>query len=140
QRYGDEQGVPEDGVEAAASEVAGSSLADFFARTVHAPVELDFGALAHVGLEVRRRPRESSGDKGGTPAKEKSATPKAWLGAVTKSQNDRCLVGYAPAGSPAHVHGLYADDELVALDGWRIEPDKLNSRVEEYVPGSRVKI
>ena len=140
QRYGDEKGVPEDGVEAAATEVAGSSLADFFARTVHAPVELDFGALAHVGLEVRRRPRESSGDKGGTPAKEKSATPKAWLGAVTRSQNDRCLVSYAPAGSPAHAHGLYADDELVALDGWRVEPDKITTRVEEYVPGSRVKI
>lgn len=139
QRYGDEKGVPEDGIEALASELAGSSMAEFFAKTVHAPGELDLSVLAHVGLEVRRRAKESASDKGGTPGKEKDAGAKAYLGAVTKTQNERCLVSYALADSPAFRDGLHADDELLALDGWKIEPDKLTARVEEYPPGAKVR-
>jgi len=139
-RYGNEQGVPEDGIEAAASEIAGSSMAAFFAQSVHAPGELDLGPLAHVGLEVRRRVRESTSDKGGVPGKDKDAQPKGWLGAVTRSHDGRCIVAYALAGSPAYRDGLFADDEVVAVDGYRIEGDKLTARIEEYAPSAKVQL
>jgi predicted metalloprotease with PDZ domain len=139
-RYGDEKGVPEDGIEAAASEIAGSSMAEFFAKSVHAPGELDFAPLGHVGLLLRRRVRDGAGDKGGTPGKEADAGPKAYLGALTKNQNDRCLVSSALAGSPAQRDGLHADDEIVAVDGYRIEPEKLTGRIEEYAVGQKVSL
>jgi predicted metalloprotease with PDZ domain len=143
-RYGDGRGVPEDGVEAVVNEVAGRSMADFFAKAVHAPGELDYEVLRHVGLEVRGRTRENANDKGGTPPpKEKESTPaaaKGHLGAVTKTQNDRLLVNYPLANSPAMMAGLCAGDELVALDGFRIEPDKFQARLEEYEPGAKVKL
>ena len=66
-RYGDGSGVPEDGVEAAASEVAGSDLRPFFDRALRSTDELDYSVLEHVGLRLRVRVRESCGDKGGTP-------------------------------------------------------------------------
>ena len=141
QRYGDEKGVPEEGIEQAASEVAGASLSSFFARSVHAPGELDFGPLSHVGLELRRRPRESGSDKGGTPGKDKeSGPPKGYLGAVTKAQGERTFIAHVLEGSPAQEAGLYADDELLAVDGFRVEGDKLTARIEELLPGAPVTL
>ncbi|OJH36264.1 hypothetical protein BON30_34480 [Cystobacter ferrugineus] len=34
-------------------------------------------------------------------------------------------------GSPAQEAGLYVDDELVALDGWRVDAAGLLSRTED---------
>jgi predicted metalloprotease with PDZ domain len=141
-RYGDEKGVPEEGIEAAASEVAGVSLSGFFAKSVHAPGELDFTPLSHVGLELRRRTKESGSDKGGTPGgkdKEPSAA-RGYLGAVTKAQGERTFIAHVLEGSPAQEAGLHADDELLALEGFRVEGDKLSARVEELAPGSRVSL
>lgn len=140
-RYGDEKGVPEEGVEAAASEVAGESLAGFFAKSVHAPGELDFAPLAHVGLELRRRVKESSSDKGGTPGKDKEpGAPRGYLGATTRAQGERTFVTQVLEGSPAQEGGLHAEDELLALEGYRVEHDKLVARIEEHPPGTPVTL
>src|SRR5262249_30431957 len=71
-RYGDGSGVPEDGVEQAASEVAGGSLGPFFDVYIRGTDELDLSLFQHVGLEARFRVRESSNDKGGSPPRTKS--------------------------------------------------------------------
>ena len=140
QRFGDGRGVPERGVEDVASEVAGVSLADFFARGVHAPGELELSALGHVGLEARTRPREGAGDKGGTPARELDPRPAGYLGAVTRARGDRCVVAYALAGSPAYRDGLLADDEVLALDGYKVDAESLAARVEAHAPGQAVAL
>src|SRR5271169_2066298 len=52
ERFGDGRGVPENGVEAAAEEVAGQSLQPFFDRVLRSTAELDLSVLGHVGLEA----------------------------------------------------------------------------------------
>ena len=139
QRYGDERGVPEDGVEKLASEIAGRDLRAFFDRAIRGTDELDYGAFEHVGLEARFRVRESPGDKGGGPARVKAseAKPKGWLGITTRGSS---TVSTVLDGSPAFEAGLYPEDEIVALDGLRADASGLLGRCEEKKPGEKVKL
>jgi len=131
--------VPEDGVEAAASEVAGQDLSAFFGRAVRTTEELDYSVFSHVGLEVRFRPRESPSDKGGTPPPRVKGEPKpkGWLGVTTKGSG---TIATVLEGSPAQEAGLYVEDDLVALDGWRVDAAGLLSRTEDKSPGDTVRL
>jgi predicted metalloprotease with PDZ domain len=138
-RYGDEKGVPEDGVEAAAIEVAGEELQAFFDRALRSTEELDCSVFADVGLEAKLRVRESANDKGGTPPRIKPAEvkPRGYLGVLTKGSG---TIGTVLDGSPAMDAGLYADDEVVALDGYKVDAAGLISRCEDRRPGDTVKV
>lgn len=136
-RFGNESGVPEDGVEAAASEVAGVSLKDFFDRALRGTGELDLEVLSHVGVEVKFRPRESPNDKGGTPPRTRSDKVEGWLGIVPRSGPG---IASVLEGSPAMAAGLYADDEVIALDGLKCDASQLVNRVEDRKPGETVKV
>jgi predicted metalloprotease with PDZ domain len=139
QRFGDESGVPEDGVEAVASEVAGQSLSGFFDLAIRGTGELDYSVLSHVGLEAKVRLRESSTDKGGTPPRSKieKAVPPGWLGIVPRGGTG---IASVLDGSPAMEAGLYADDEVVALDGLKCDAPSLVSRVEERRVGDVARV
>lgn len=140
QRHGDGSGVPEDGVEAAASEVAGIDLTPFFDRALRTTEELDYSVFSHVGLEPSFRPRESAGDKGGTPppkGKAGEGRAKGWLGLTTKGSS---TVATVLEGSPAQEAGLYVEDDVVALDGWKVDGAGLLSRCEDKRPGETVRV
>jgi predicted metalloprotease with PDZ domain len=139
QRYGDGRGVPEDGVEAAAAEIAGQSLTSFFDRALRSTEELDLSVLGHVGLEARARVRESANDRGGTPPRVKSneSRERGWLGVLPRSG---ATLASVLSGSPAMEAGLYAEDEVLALDGERVDASTLLSRCEEREPGKRVVV
>jgi predicted metalloprotease with PDZ domain len=135
-RFGNETGVPEEGVEAAASEIAGTSLKAFFDRALRGTDELDLEVLSHVGLEAKFRRRESPTDKGGTPPRTRSDKIEGWLGIVPKSSGIATVLD----GSPAMNAGLYADDEVIALDGLKCDATQLSNRVEDRKPGEVVKV
>jgi predicted metalloprotease with PDZ domain len=137
QRYGDESGVPEDGIEAVASELAGVDLKPFFDAALRGLGELDFSPFAHVGLEARLRCRESSSDKGGTPARSRTDKTPGYVGVIAKGNS---TIGTVLEGSPAQAAGLSADDELVALDGAKCDFNGLISRCEDKKPGDTVKV
>ncbi len=139
QKYGDESGVPEGGVEAAANEVAGADLKPFFDRALRGTDELDYSVFSYVGLEAKTRVRESANDKGGSPPRVKATDerPRGWLGVITRGS---AQIASVLEGSPAQHAGLYPDDELVALDGLKVDASSLVSRVEEKRPGDRVKL
>ena len=137
--YGDERGVPEDGVEAAVAEVTGRDMKPFFDRAVRSTEDLDYSAFLHVGLEARTRIREAPSDKGGSPPRLKAGELRArgWLGITPKGSS---TIGSVLDGSPAMEAGLYADDEVLALDGYRADAAALVARCEEKKPGERVRI
>jgi predicted metalloprotease with PDZ domain len=138
QRHGRGVGVPEDGVERAASEVAGVDLTAFFDRAIRGTQELDYGVFEHAGLQLRFRPRESAGDKGGTPpGRGRDVRARGWLGLTTRGSQ---TISAVLEGSPAQEAGLYPDDELVALDGYRVDSGALLSRCEERPPGEPVRV
>ena len=45
-----------------------------------------------------------------------------------------------PAGTPAYEHGVYALDQIVAVDGYRATLDLLNARLADKRPGDRLTL
>jgi predicted metalloprotease with PDZ domain len=126
-------------VEAAAAEVLGRERARaFFDRHVRAPgpVELD---LDVVGLCVKRRRAEGLDDKGGKPGKPEPAPAAGWLG-VALASGPKLAVGSVREGSPAWAAGLYAEDEIVAEGGFRVDRGALWDRLRERGPGGVLRL
>ncbi len=136
-RFGDESGVPERAVEAAAEEIAGTSLKDFFQHALRGTAELGYEVFSHVGLEARFRTRESPTDKGGTAPRSRAEKVEGWLGIIPRTGN---AIATVLEGSPAMNAGLYADDEIIALDGLKCDAAGLISRAEDRKPGDVLRV
>jgi predicted metalloprotease with PDZ domain len=136
-RFGDESGVPENGIEAAAIEIGGPSLTAFFDLALRSTQELDYSIFSLVGLEAKCRVRESNADKGGTPPRHKGEKTMGYLGLVVRSGSNITSV---LEGSPAQLAGVCADDDVVALDGYKCDANTLVSRCEDKKPGDVVTV
>ncbi len=133
-------GVPEDGVERAAAELLGEERARaFFDRHVRGTGDLELD-LELVGLRLRRRASQGLDDKGGTPpAQDGADRAAAWLGAEIPA-GPALVVTSVLEGSPAQAAGLYAGDELVAEDGFRIDRARLWDLLGERGPGGALRL
>jgi len=129
-RYSGDRGFTDAGVQKAAEEIAGASLEAFFARSVRGREELDYEpALRALGLRFR-------------PAKEGLGedTPPVWLGLETTASNGKLLVASVREDGPAGQAGLSAEDEILALGGFRVDAGKFTERLHQYRPGERIEI
>jgi predicted metalloprotease with PDZ domain len=132
-------GLPEDGVEQVVAEHLGPERARaFFDRHVRgtAPLDLDLDA---VGVALRRRAAASFDDKGGAPRRDEGKPSAGWLG-VELAPGPKLLVQSVREGSPAHRAGLYAEDEIVAEDGFRVDRAQLWDRLCERGPGGSLAL
>lgn len=110
-----------------ASEVAGTDLSGWLRQALETTEELDYApALEWYGLEFART--APSGD------------PAGWLGAKTKIEGNRLIVENVPRGTPAYDAGVNAGDEIVAIDDFRVLPEKLTDRLQSYAPGQKVTL
>jgi predicted metalloprotease with PDZ domain len=120
-------GFPDDAVQALAEEASGLDLEAFFARHVRGREELDVERLlGTVGLTIE-------------PDRDEDEQPGPWLGANTREEHGAVLVSNVLDESPAQAHGLYAGDELVALDGFRVDNASLKDRLGAKKPGDVVR-
>jgi predicted metalloprotease with PDZ domain len=134
ERYPPEQpGIPEENAYQQAIEQATDAppgtYDDFFARYIRGTAELDYArALDAVGLRM-----EWSHSAGNNSA------PPAWLGLTLKHEHGRTLVGSVRSDGPAWNAGIAPGDELLALDGFRInDREQLSTRLRAYRPGSEI--
>jgi predicted metalloprotease with PDZ domain len=128
-RHAGERGYTEEEVERAAAEVAGGSLSAFFDACVRGTGELDYSpVLGWLGL--RFKPVEAGGED----------TPRVWLGLETRADNGRLLVKSVRRDGPAREAGINADDEILAVGGYRVTAANLNERMQQYEPGERVEV
>ena len=103
--------------------VAGGSLEEFFRRYVRGRDELDYSAALNTfGLYLRG---EMTSETAGKP----------YLGADLALENGKLLVKRVYAGAPAYNQGLNVNDEIIALDGWRVTLEQLNKRIAEKKKG-----
>jgi Predicted protease with the C-terminal PDZ domain len=115
-------------VEAVAGEEGGAYRA-FLARAVASTDELEYDrAFDAVGLRLVR---------GHSLEKENDHLP-AWHGLRLKTEHGRLKVSVTLAGGPGEAAGIYAGDELIALDGVRIDEERLKARLAERKPGDTV--
>ncbi|HET9598788.1 MAG TPA: PDZ domain-containing protein [Anaeromyxobacteraceae bacterium] len=132
-------GLPEGAVEAAVGERLGPAAARaFFDRHVRGTGEVEID-LDVVGLALRRRRAAGLDDKGGTPPKPDPGPVPGWLGA-NLAQGPKLTVSSVREGSPAWRAGLYAEDEIVAEGGFRIDRAGLWDRLCLAGQGGAVRL
>ncbi|HKP76848.1 MAG TPA: PDZ domain-containing protein, partial [Longimicrobiaceae bacterium] len=141
EQYGrPDAGFPERRVEEVASEVAGVDLAPSFDRWLRSTQELDFApALAAFGvmLAPAHEPRPGAPappPPTGEPGAQQMREVK--VGFQFKFEGGKTIIGNVMAGTPAWRAGVSHGDELVALDGLRVDAMSLGLRMQEKAPGS----
>ncbi len=151
-RYGSKGvGFPEATYREVVEEVAGGSMADFFARYVEGVDELPFEELlGAAGLELKRTVKNPDRrTPAGTPsAHEEPEPPYGWLGVVyprtvnpprAEPGGARVQAVYDPGPSAGL---LYPGDEVIAVDTIRVvSAQDLDARIRaSCAPGSPVTI
>ncbi len=129
----DDAGFPEpDGYLAAVETVAGGhggAFRTFFDRYVSGTVELDLEqALGHAGLTLTWK--ESAAKDGGAGG---------WLGIATRPEGRGLAITSVRSDGPSEAAGLYAGDELIAIDGDRVDATRLPQVLAHRPPGTVVR-
>ena len=135
-------GVPENGIESLAVELAGSHLSQFFARFVDGTEDPPLaGELREFGVTYHLRPGEGESDRGGKPGrKANDDEPLAgWLGA-SLAGGPQPMLQHVFSGGPAEQAGLAAGDSIVAIDGLRMSVSAIEKLLCRRRPGESLTV
>ena len=136
-------GLPKPGftdaqLKATFEEVAGTDLTDFWNRYVAGVEELDFDAyLRKVGLSLQKNWQP------GTPFANSRTEKPGTLGIRFRpaaALSDRVVISNVIAGLPGFEGGLNSGDELVSIDGLRIDAGNAARRINDLRAGQRVTV
>lgn len=112
----------------------GTELREWLQAHVREPQELDFtSTLRYFGLRFKA----SNGKKEGACDKP---TCDVWIGSDSSATEGRLMVRRVYRDSPSDAAGLNVDDELVALDGFRLTADAWPDRLGMYQPGQELEL
>lgn len=116
--------------EAIVAELGNSDLRDWLQSVVRQPTELDFQpALDWFGLQFRAE-----------DSAKKTNFAKVWIGSQSTGSDGKLIVRNVLRGSPSNRAGLNVDDELIALDGYRLSPDKWPGHLEMFEPEQALEL
>ena len=123
--YGqEEKGFSETELRNTIAEVAESNLDDFFLRYIETTEELPFDEyLEPFGLYL----------------KTTSESDIPYLGIKVQSEN-REVITFVASQSPAAIGGIDAKDELLAIDGIKVDAKSLNERLKNYRLGDTIQV
>ena len=118
-------GFPPGAGQAAVSAEAGADATEVFDELVRGRGEIEWKKyLEPFGLALREIHEEKRG----------------WLGLDTMTKSDgRKMIKFVVRHSPAEKAGLYAGDEIVAIDGWGVRGEKIREMVSRVRPGDEVR-
>lgn len=141
--------TPED-LFALAAELGGDEVGDWLRRTVEGTGGLDYApALDGFGLRFVEKPRGTGGggcaddgDGGDAERRDEDGEPRprAWMGVKTEVRDGRLTVTEVRRGTPAFAAGVNFEDELLAIDGYRVPPRGLAARLAAYRPEQEVEL
>ena len=127
QKFSGSRGYTPDDFRAVAEQVAGVSLASFWDTAIEGTAEIAYSeALDLLGLRFR-------------PVAPPQPA-RVWLGATTRNDAGRLVVTQVRRDGPAAAAGLNVDDEILAIDDFRVRADQLVQRLDQYKPGDRVRL
>ena len=132
--------ITENDVTAAATKVAGRSFGWFFDRHIDNSGRLNMPALwRRAGLKVGVRARwDERALPPGERDRVRARRARAWTG--IDLHPERTLVRNVIPGSPAWRAGITFNDDVIAIDGARVNPQTFAKRVGDRDPGDRVRI
>ncbi|HEV8658793.1 MAG TPA: PDZ domain-containing protein [Thermoanaerobaculia bacterium] len=134
QRFSGPHGFTTDDFVGVVREIGGADSASWLSRVISTTEDLDYSdALSWFGLEFSRQKKSTDDD--GEPKPE-----KAYLGLTAKADAGRLLVTQVKRGTPAFDAGINVDDEIIAIDDYRVPPEGLDTRLEQYKAGDAASI
>ncbi len=114
-----------DDVERVARELASDAMTSFFDGFVYGSDPLPWEqSLRYAGLELI----------------VVDTTQHPWLGLEVSEKEGKTRVLSVVAGSPAHSAGVNVGDELLALNGYKVETDDLQERVKHMTFGDEARV
>ena len=137
-RYGSERGYRDEEFVALASEVAGADLSRWFRWVIETPGRFEFQPfLDWYGFEFEQ-PAEPKPPADRNP--DPVDPPRGWLGVDTANREGRLVVTGVRSDTPAAKAGLSVDDEILAIEGYRVRPDELARRLGAYPEGAQLTL
>lgn len=129
------------------SDIAGSEMDEWFQSAVDSTDELDYQTICDwFGMQVgdtkpRKKTKKKKNKKDGDADDESSETKtedekadrsneQPWLGVSTSSSSGKVTVSKVTPDSPAESAGLVMNDEIIAINDFRI--NSLDSRLRLY--------
>ncbi len=133
-------GIEHDTIEILASELAGHNLHEYFQKTLYDTEDVPLAELfPYFGIDFKLRPASHMKDLGGT-ADTTRFPPNLGIQAKTTAHNTVQLT-HVWHERPAYYAGLSAGDELIALDGLRVESiSDLENALKQYAPGETIEL
>jgi len=138
-RYGATgRGIDAGVIRAEAEAIAGRSLRSYFARFIDGTAELPVPALLkQVGITVSAIPPAQHERNDAT----KASRLRAWSGLAFANGGDQpAVVKNVVPDSPAWRAGITFGDELVAVDGTRVDASNVSKRLADATPGQEVTV
>ncbi len=106
--------------------VADCKLDDFFQRYLHTTEPLPLEEyLEPFGLTIK-------------PIYDQPKIP--YLGFTVQDDNNQTIIRRVDSGSPAHLAGINAEDQLLAIAQYRVTAEQLNNRLQSYQAGDTISI
>lgn len=155
QRFPEGGGYSPEDLVALAAELGGDDVGAWLRQAVEGTGGLDYTpALDELGLRFVEKPRGAGGggegdagdsdtsDGGGDEPLDEDGEPaaRAWAGVKTEMRDGRLIATEVRRGTPAFAAGVNADDELLAIDGYRLPPRGLAARLAAYRPEQAVEL
>ena len=142
-RLMENHGLPKPGftdaqLRATFEEVLGGDLGDFWSRYVAGVEEIDFGAyLRKAGLTLAKSWQPGTAFAGSRAEKPGTLGLRFRPAAP---QSDRVVISNVLVGLPAYESGLNSGDELVSIDGQRIDAGNAARRINDLRAGQQVEV
>ena len=127
-------GIEPDRIQQLVSEISGHDLGEFLDTAIYATDDLPLAELLDsVGVHVIQRPAAGLQDKGGKDAN--GDLPQVDFGAVLKADNGGLAIQRLREGGSAQAAGLAAGDQIVAVDGLRLDLAQFEKKIKRAAPG-----
>ncbi len=135
QEYREQEcGVEPDRIQQLVSELSGVDLGAFLDDAIYATGDLPLVELLEsVGVDVLRRTASNMQDKGGKEAS--GDLPRVDFGAMLKADNGGLVIQRVTEDGSAQKAGLAAGDQIVAIDGLRLDLAQFEKKLLRAGPG-----
>ena len=146
ERHAGDTGYTPDDFRVIVDEVSGADLSDWFAHHIEGIAELDYSkALDWYGLQFQTPNSQEAGssEEKASPFSDSQtpeASKKAWVGVTAEETSGRFVITKVLRDAPAFKAGLNPDDEILAIDGYRVTAKQWESRLKQYRPGDSVDV
>jgi predicted metalloprotease with PDZ domain len=130
-RHAGERGFTSAEFQKVAEEASGLAPREFFDAYVRGTKELDYApALEFYGLRFKPEKKDEDDDK----------PKKSWLGLQVRHEGGRVVVAQVKRDTPGFAAGFNAEDEILAVGGFRVRSDQWDTRLESLKPGESAEV